>query len=596
MKRILIILLLMTFSFTIFAQTSSLEQKLVNALLYVDSRTFEENQKANNYIVEQFRKGNYVGVAKQAKSYLQSRKRMIEQMYFAMSEQERADITILIEKDLVFHYILSTAVHTKDERIVGEIYDYMLFIKQLQLRTSQQISRAIQKSNNRQLIELYEGYRSIQKQLAISNPPSSQDNEILKSLYDRAGKVLAQQGSKYLKMDDVSWRDIQNRLSDFDAAIVFVRFNLFDRETITDLRMYAAIVVTKGAPNPVIIPMTTEKNLTRWMNGEQGDLYDVNKYGNALSQLVWLKILTYIDQQKLTSIFFSPIGVLNNLAIETLPYSRDETTNAHYTVTRMSTTREIMTKHDLLPKKTAILYGDLFYRASMETMQQSAVTRSAVYPLLYSKQEIEGISAQLSKQQYQVMTLSQKQGTEASFKSLDGKSPSILHLSTHGFVNRNAKDVMQQSGLVLSFGARAWEGKSIPENTEDGILTAAEIAALDLSSTNIVVLSACNTALGEITSEGVWGLQRAFKQAGVQTIVMSLWQVDDEATSVFMQYLYEALLKYRQTMETTVTIDRQIAEDVALYFQLSLTEAQQRMRQHPKYYAPYYWAGFIVID
>ena len=229
-------------------------------------------------------------------------------------------------------------------------------------------------------------------------------------------------------------------------------------------------------------------------------------------------------------------------------------------------------------------------------MQQSAVTRSAVYPLLYSKQEIEGISAQLSKQQYQVKTLSQKKGTEASFKSLDGKSPSILHLSTHGFVNRNAKDVMQQSGLVLSFGARAWEGKSIPENTEDGILTAAEIAALDLSSTNLVVLSACNTALGEITSEGVWGLQRAFKQAGVQTIVMSLWQVDDEATSVFMQYLYEALLKYRQTMIAVANIDRQIAEDVALYLQLSLTEAQQRMCQHPKYSNPYYWAGFIMLD
>ena len=127
-------------------------------------------------------------------------------------------------------------------------------------------------------------------------------------------------------------------------------------------------------------------------------------------------------------------------------------------------------------------------------------------------------------------------------------------------------------------------------------MTAAEIAGLDLSSTNIVVLSACNTALGEITSEGVWGLQRAFKQAGAQTIVMSLWQVDDEATSVFMQYLYEALLKYRQTMIAVANIDRQIAEDVALYLQLSLTEAQQRMCQHPKYSNPYYWAGFIMLD
>ncbi|MBR2265463.1 MAG: CHAT domain-containing protein [Paludibacteraceae bacterium] len=64
----------------------------------------------------------------------------------------------------------------------------------------------------------------------------------------------------------------------------------------------------------------------------------------------------------------------------------------------------------------------------------------------------------------------------------------------------------------------------------------------------------------------------------------------------FMQYLYEGLLKYRQTMIATVNIDQQIAKDVALYLQLSLTEAQHRMRQHPKYYAPYYWAGFIMLD
>ena len=63
-----------------------------------------------------------------------------------------------------------------------------------------------------------------------------------------------------------------------------------------------------------------------------------------------------------------------------------------------------------------------------------------------------------------------------------------------------------------------------------------------------------------------------------------------------MQYFYEALLKYRQTMIVTAPIDKQIAEDVAFYFQLSLTEAQQRMRQHPKYSKPYYWAGFIMLD
>ena len=119
---------------------------------------------------------------------------------------------------------------------------------------------------------------------------------------------------------------------------------------------------------------------------------------------------------------------------------------------------------------------------------------------------------------------------------------------------------------------------------------------MDLSGADIVVLSACNTALGEVTTEGVWGLQRAFKQAGAQTIVMSLWQVDDEATAVFMQYFYEALLKGRQTLAKAVSIDVEIAEHIFNYPHDALATAQRRMRQHPKYFAPYYWAGFIVVD
>ena len=312
--------------------------------------------------------------------------------------------------------------------------------------------------------------------------------------------------------------------------------------------------------------------------------------------MVWLDILYHLPPQDISNIYFAPCGVLNQIAIESLPFDKESTVSYHYNLTRLSSTRELVNKHNLHPNKSAALYGDLFYRASAETMQQ-ATTRSAVGTLPYSKQEINEISLLLSGKQYHVNRLSQKQGTEASFKSLSGKSPSILHLSTHGFVNRPIEgDAMQRSGLIMAYGARAWEGKSVPKDTEDGILTAAEIATLDLSGTDIVVLSACNTALGEVTTEGVWGLQRAFKQAGAQTIVMSLWQVDDEATAVFMQYFYEALLKGRQTLAKAVSIDVEIAVHIFNYPHDALATAQRRMRQHPKYFAPYYWAGFIVID
>jgi len=540
MKRILVIVLFMVSVFDVYSQVSSLEQKLVNAFLYVDNRTFEENQRANNYIVDQFSRGNYSHVLKSANVYLQSRRRMIEQMYSVLSEQERADLTILVEGDLIFHYILSAAYHTEDNSIMGDVYDYLLFVKQLLLRTTKQRKNAL--------------------------PPSN-----------------------------VTWRDVQKRLGNGDAAIEFVRFNVFEGGEIKVLRMYAAVAMTRDS-SPILIPMATEKNLTLWVLKDPSKLYSVNGYGNALCKLVWFDILNYLESQDINNIYFAPCGVLNRIAIESLPFDKESTVSYHYNLTRLSSTRELVNKHNLHPNKSAALYGDLFYRASAETMQQ-ATTRSAVGTLPYSKQEINEISLLLSGKQYHVNRLSQKQGTEASFKSLSGKSPSILHLSTHGFVNRPIEgDAMQRSGLIMAYGARAWEGKSVPKDTEDGILTAAEIATLDLSGTDIVVLSACNTALGEVTTEGVWGLQRAFKQAGAQTIVMSLWQVDDEATAVFMQYFYEALLKGRQTLAKAVSIDEEMAEHIFDYPHDALATAQRRMRQHPQYSSPYYWAGFIVVD
>jgi CHAT domain-containing protein len=540
MKRTLVILLFVVSVFDVYSQVSSLEQKLVNAFLYVDNRTFEENQRANNYIVDQFSRGNYSHVLKSANAYLQSRMRMIEQMYSVLSEQERADLTILVEGDLIFHYILSAAYHTEDNSIMGDIYDYLLFAKQLLLRTTKQRKNAL--------------------------PPSN-----------------------------VTWEDVQKRLGNGDAAIEFVRFNVFEGGEIKVLRMYAAVAITWNS-SPILIPMTTEKNLTLWKLNDPSELYSVDGYGNALCQLVWLDILYHLPPQDISNIYFAPCGVLNQIAIESLPFDKESTVSYHYNLTRLSSTRELVNKHNLHPDKSAALYGDLFYRASAETMQQ-ATTRSAVGTLPYSKQEINDISQLLSGTQYHVNKLSQKQGTEASFKSLSGKSPSILHLSTHGFVNRPIEgNAMQRSGLIMAYGARAWEGKAIPKDTEDGILTAAEIATLDLSGTDIVVLSACNTALGEVTTEGVWGLQRAFKQAGAQTIVMSLWQVDDEATAVFMQYFYEALLKGRQTLAKAVSIDTEIAEHIFNYPHDAIATAQRRMRQHPKYSNPYYWAGFIVVD
>ncbi|HKH59176.1 MAG TPA: CHAT domain-containing protein, partial [Flavitalea sp.] len=219
--------------------------------------------------------------------------------------------------------------------------------------------------------------------------------------------------------------------------------------------------------------------------------------------------------------------------------------------------------------------------------------RKAGWPSLSnSKKEIALIKKTIAKSASSVSDVSGRSATEEAFKALNGKSPQLLHLATHGFflsVKENSlKDdgmdngfTMQQnpmfrSGIVLAGGNHAWTGGKIPENSEDGILTAYEIAQLDLSNTELVVLSACETALGETkyANEGVFGLQRAFKLAGVKKMIVSLWQVPDDATVELMTLFYQNWLDGQTIRE-------------------ALHKSQMQMK---KKYPPFFWAAFVVVE
>ena len=215
-----------------------------------------------------------------------------------------------------------------------------------------------------------------------------------------------------------------------------------------------------------------------------------------------------------------------------------------------------------------------------------------------TKTEVDAISNMLESHKIGVKTYTGVVGNEESFKSLSGKKIPIIHLATHGFFYKNddvnkkpfleqicmesqnyfkPDNSLKRSGLILAGAQRAWAGEQIPSNVEDGILLAEEIAAMDLSGIDLVVLSACETGLGEITSEGVFGLQRAFKKAGVQTLIMSLWKVDDNATSLFMQTFYKHWLDGKSKHE-------------------AFSIAQSTVSDNESYSNPYYWAAFIMLD
>ena len=211
---------------------------------------------------------------------------------------------------------------------------------------------------------------------------------------------------------------------------------------------------------------------------------------------------------------------------------------------------------------------------------------SAFVALPESGEEVRQIADILTSRKYQVQVHEGISGTEESFLSLSGRSPRILHLATHGFYFtpseavsydylRGFRDAMYLSGLVLSGGNAVWQGKKLPEGVLGGILTAQDISRLDLSGTELVVLSACQSGQGKVTPEGLFGLQRAFKKAGAQTLVMTLWRVSDRVTREFMVSFYKHLAH---------------SEDKRKAFE----EARQEIRD--RYPEPFYWAGFVMID
>lgn len=199
---------------------------------------------------------------------------------------------------------------------------------------------------------------------------------------------------------------------------------------------------------------------------------------------------------------------------------------------------------------------------------------------------IKSIFESYNKRQIKVQMFENGEGDESIFRKLvtNNREPKILHLSTHGFffeklINNKSTTYISnpslRSGLILSGGNIGWKNFDINKLYDDGVLTSYEISKLKFNNIKLVVLSACDTGLGDVQSdEGVFGLQRAFKIAGAEKIIMSLWKVPDLQTTELMSFFY-LNLKDGQTIKN------------------SLKNAQIKMSLK---YPPFYWAAFKLLN
>ena len=402
---------------------------------------------------------------------------------------------------------------------------------------------------------------------------------------------------------NVGYDEIKTALGDENVLIDFTDFVSESRG-----RVYAAYFVNKQQKYPLLLELFQESEINS-MKVANPDMYYDYPYAEKIYEILWKPFAGKVREG--ATIYYVPSQLLFQMAIESIPMPDGSLLGEHYNFVRLSSAREIVRikqQIDLANNKgreNAILYGGLQYDLEPKDMVEEAA-KYEVAPLLATrgeiargdsiyrelpetKKEVEAIERALNEKGLKVKPYYGMNGTEESFLSMNGKAPQILHVATHGFYYtpeeaeqydylRGYADAMSLSGIVLSGGNAAWLGKELPQGVLGGILTAANIARLDLTGLEMVVLSACQTGRGRATTEGLFGLQRAFKKAGAKTMVMTLWSVSDVVTKEFMIKFYENLADKKNRWNKRKAFD----------------SAKSYIRS--KYKDPYYWAGFVMLD
>ena len=505
-------------------------------------------------------------------------------------------------------------------------YENELLVKNLSLRNQQRIASSIQKSKDEALKQKYEQFVSNKRQLTKWNElpqdkrPATYTTvnaeiEILEKELVRSSVEFAD-AKKALS---INWKQIQDKLKANELAVDLVAFRYYNQKW-TDSIVYAAFVVGKDFKAPKYIPLFEEKQLAFLLERNQKDndasRIDRQYQEGSISDL-FLKPLEK-ELKGISTIYLAPAGLGHQIDFSALPISVSQTLGEKYKVHVLGSTAQILSYNqeyfDKNDKIDLLLYGAVNYDKSEDTTKidyvsnddrpddqfQQNATRCGIAKWSYlggTKKEVEQIEIAARNNGFSTTIVNESNATEESIKKLDGrKAPFVLHLATHGFffadpkqelqeenlllenkykVLKNADDPMMRSGLLFAGANKYWTKPTENLNTDDGILTASEISNLDLSACQLVVLSACETGLGEIKgSEGVFGLQRAFKMAGVKNIIMSLWKVPDAQTAELFEIFYSECLSGNTIHD-------------------SLKTAQEQMKQK---YSPYYWAGFVLLE
>lgn len=291
-------------------------------------------------------------------------------------------------------------------------------------------------------------------------------------------------------------------------------------------------------------------------------------------------------------VYFSPDGVYYKLNINTLKSSKAQNYLVDLWETRRLTSpADILVSSDQSRMQSHwVLVGNPDYDMVDSTGSKATFIESGNWVSLpQTEWEIKNIHRLISSMGIGNQLFIGSSATENQMK--EARSPQVLHISTHGFFQHQ---LVGKQGRLFNSGLVLAGANKMGTQKEDGILTAYEAMTLDLSGTELLVLSACETGMGEIKNgEGVFGLQRAFKVAGARCILMSQWKISDLATRELMDSFYHYLLQPPGSVSKNPKVKKRKPDIRAQNIRWAFNMAQKEIRK--KYPSPYFWGAFVLV-
>ena len=436
-----------------------------------------------------------------------------------------------------------------------------------------------------------------------------------------------------------TWKDVQRRLRKNECAVEFIQYEKDGRQLMAALVLHSSGKpqwVAYCAPDDILSyncnGQTCRKRLSTTNGYRKNDLYN----DSTLCSMLWSdELLAAV--RGCTKIFFAPDGYLHQIAIEYM-FPTQSAAITQPKLYRLTSTRRLMerdTAKNNNGSQAALLVGGVNYDYNNESeaadnnlalaTTNDTIARNFIRGLNArfsylkgTKAEIDSIYAARSCSADTLLTGST--ATEATFRSLCSDYP-VVAVATHGYfgaaqvpMGTDLKPCYTDESLSQSVIALAGCNASLSAvttddgNEYDGLLSAREISRCDMSQTRLAIISACQTGLGYITADGVYGMQRGLKNAGVESMIVSLWNVSDEATSLLMTTFHKCLGQgmttndafnaARQSLVATAQTDSEATTITKFRFNAAklINEKVSTTKESADYSSPQFTNAFILID